>query len=391
MDRNEAIKAARNGAIAALISGAVTLAMTTFAMMSGAEGDLGFFNDPTIFIDLVLIFACAIGMFRMSRAAAVFILIYFILSKIIIGLSLGRLPGIGVALIFIYFYARAIQGTFTYHRIEKAENPDYKPPARWYAYVGIPLGIVLFLLIALGTLTMTGALPSTEVLAGARIPDNQVQTLLDEGIIEPGEQVEYFYSAGVASIMEDGTLFTDRRVISYFQQPDGELELYELYFPDISSIELVEQGDLLTDSIYQVNGPQEDTWLQVVLSTEAGGDVRFVEALQRKVDQARRATAAENADERIQPARHPGVPAARKSETATIKGSEPFLSSSGVCCHTKMHANTGGHRSGGPHETRCRHHGATGGHRRIDRILCLGHRQPDIQAYPEDDHVDGEH
>jgi hypothetical protein len=170
---------------------------------------------------------------------------------------------------------------------ENAENPDSRTVPLWRYFVGIPAGLIIFSLTAYGLLAGIGIFPSTEVLAGAKLPDSQLQTLVSENIIDEGETVEYFYSQGLLSILEDGNLLTDRRVISFFENDENELEIYELYFPEIYNVELLHQGSSLEDSVYQVNAYEEDVWLQVFLSTEARGDVRFIEALENKIDKAR--------------------------------------------------------------------------------------------------------
>ncbi len=285
MNRTEAIQAAKNGSIAATISGVLTLAVVFFAMYTDSDGDLGLWNDASNLFDIALVFICAVGIYRKSRAAAVVLFVYFILSRIYLTISLGRFPGFFLSLIFLYYYGKAIQGTFVFHKLEKAQNPEYRAAPRWYYFVGIPLGVVTLILFGLGYLTMTGAMPSTEVLAGKKVPQSEMETLLAEGIIDEHEKVEYFYSAGFSSIMEDGNVLTDRRVISYFKNEEGELVVYELYIPDIRNVELVEEGNYLKDSIYQVNSYDEDAWLQIVLSTESGGDVRFIEALRKKIEE----------------------------------------------------------------------------------------------------------
>lgn len=103
MNREEAIKAIKNGAIAAYISGGVTLAFVLFALFSNASGDIGIWNDPFIFFDAALIFVCAYAISRKSRFAAVFLFIYFIFAKIYIGIEVGRMSGVGMGLIFLYF------------------------------------------------------------------------------------------------------------------------------------------------------------------------------------------------------------------------------------------------------------------------------------------------
>ena len=131
------------------------------------------------------------------------------------------------------------------------------------------------------------AIPSTEVLAGDKLPKSEVRTLLSEGIIDDNEQVVYFYSAGVSSILEDGNLLTDRRVISYFTNDENELEVYELFFAEIRNVELVQDGNFLNDSIYKVFSNEGDAWLLLYLSAESRGDIRFVEALREKIGQSR--------------------------------------------------------------------------------------------------------
>ena len=136
-------------------------------------------------------------------------------------------------------------------------------------------------------MTMTGAMPSAEVLAGDKLPNSEVRTLLSEGIIDDNEQVVYFYSAGVSSILEDGNLLTDRRVISYFTNNENELEMYELFFAEIRNVELVQDGNFLNDSIYKVFSNEGDAWLLLYLSTTSRGDIRFIEALRENIDQSR--------------------------------------------------------------------------------------------------------
>lgn len=283
MNKDQAVKAAVNGAAAAVFVGCITLAVTSYALYYDVGGRLAIWNDPWNFLSAIFVFACAFGMHRKSRFAAIFILVFFILSRIIAGISIGWHTGLLFSLILLYFFAKAVQGTFVYHRIEKAENPDYKPPSRWYAFLVVPLGLVLLAAFAFGVLTATNFLPSTKVLAGYEMPQKDIQRLISEGIIDPGEKVEYFYSAGLFSILEDGNLLTDRRVISYLTNEMDEIELYELYFFDIRDFELIQKGSYLSYSVYQINSYDEDAWLRIFLSAEEGGDMRFINALRRKL------------------------------------------------------------------------------------------------------------
>ncbi|MDZ7643011.1 MAG: hypothetical protein U5K76_01500 [Woeseiaceae bacterium] len=63
----------------------------------------------------------------------------------------------------------------------------------------------------------TGHASSERVLSAQEIPDNRYQELIAEGIIEQGEVIEYFYSEGLLSIKEGGSILTNYRVIAYEQ------------------------------------------------------------------------------------------------------------------------------------------------------------------------------
>lgn len=282
MNKTEAIKATKNGAIAASISGVLTLAMFLFATFSNASGVIGLWNDPTVIFDVFLIFACAYGIYKKSRFAAVLLFCYFIIAKLYIGIETGKVSGLGIALIFLYFYGKAIQGAFVFHKIEKAENPDYKVTPKWVLYTGIPILTIFIILIGIGLMTTTGVLPSTEVQPGTKVLHSDRDALISNNIILKDDRIEYFYSVGATSIMEGGTVLTDDRVILYYTNAMQKIEIYEIYFNDIVSIELIEMGNTFNDSIYKINSKHPDAWLKIPLSIENRGDVKFIETLREK-------------------------------------------------------------------------------------------------------------
>jgi len=283
MNRAEAIKATKNGAIAACISGAFTLLLSSIAILTDATGTLEIWNDPFIVFDIVLIFACAWGIYKKSRFAAVLLFCYFIFAKVVIGLETGEVSGLLMSFILLYFYGKAIQGAYVYQKIEKAENPDYKTTPKWVYYIGIPFLVIFVLLLGIGLMTMTGTLPSTEVQAGSELWQKEKDALISNEIVSKDDQIEYFYSNGVSSILEGGSILTDDRVILYMPDENQDLQVYEIYFENVASVELVEKGDFLNDSVYQINSHEPDAWLQIVLSVENGGDEKFVEALRSKI------------------------------------------------------------------------------------------------------------
>lgn len=219
----------------------------------------------------------------MSRAAAVTIFIYFIISKIAIGIETGSILGLFLSLVFLYFFGKAILGTFSYHKIEKEENPKYKPAPKWQFYIGIPIGLLVVALSVIGIITMTGALPATNVTIGSKVLKEDYELLVSENIILNNEKIKYFYSGGVSSILESGNILTDKRVISYLTNPEEQLEKYELYFKNIKSVVLIDKGGFINPSIYKVNSHTKDVWLKLFLSTERDGDKDFIETLRSEI------------------------------------------------------------------------------------------------------------
>ena len=283
MNREEAIKATKNGAIAACISGSLTLIIVVIAIFSNNDDTLALWNDPFNFFDILLIFACAYGIYKKSRTAAIVLFVYFIISKIFIGLETGKISGIFISLIFLYFYGKAIQGAFSYKKIEKSENPSYKPTPKVYYYVSIPLLIIFTAIVGLGLLTMTSVIPSTEVKAGVDVNQNNKEMLIANNIISIDDKLDFFYSTGFTSILEGGTVLTQDRVILYVPDENNIIQIYELYFDKITSIKLLESGNLLNDSLYLISTDNSEAWLRISLSAEKRGDIKFIEALRQKL------------------------------------------------------------------------------------------------------------
>jgi len=237
-------------------------------------------------------------MLRYSRSAAIVICSYFILSKVVLGFETGKMSGIGVSLVFLYYFGRAIQGTFVYHRIQKEENPDYRSAPKWMYYVGIPSGLLVLLVAGFGVLTMSGVFPSTEVTSGSEMRQKDRSLLIETGIVQQKEDIRYFYSDGFLSILEDGNILTDQRVIRYVRDNTNGLKVYEFMIDEIEQVKLIEQGNAINPSIYEVRSFREDSWVRLSLSTEGGGDVAFIEALRDNIHEIRTMPAIQSPEKR---------------------------------------------------------------------------------------------
>ena len=279
MNITEAIKATRNGAIAASISAGLTIVMIVIAIKTNADGELGLWNDPANFIDVAFVLACAVGMYRKSRAASVLVFIYFLVSKIIIAIETQVYSGIFIAIVFLYFFGKAIQGSFTYHSLKKAENPDYITTSVWAYVVGVPAAFVFVLILSFGLLSATGILPSTKVQSASEIGVDDIRMLRDYGVIYFDDTIIYIYSQGLTSVLESGSILTLDSVIIYGQNENNEIEVYDIPLHEITDVVLESQGGVFTDSVYRLNTEDPDKWARLYLPTEQDGDRKFVEAL----------------------------------------------------------------------------------------------------------------
>ena len=279
MDKIEAIKATRNGAIAALISATLTIVVIAIAISTDTEGKLAIFNDPANFIDVVLILICAAGMYKKSRVASVLIFVYFTASKIIIAIETQTYSGFGISIIFLYFYGKAIQGSFLYHKFEKEENPDYKATTKLTYIIGIPSLLVIVAFIGFALMSTIGVIPSTRVQSGNEINADDIAILNSQEIITPKDDIKYFYSHGLSSILESGNVLTQDRVILYINSENEGMEIYEIFLNEITEVVLETEGDTLNDSVYRINTNDPERWLKLFLSTEQKGDERFIKAL----------------------------------------------------------------------------------------------------------------
>ena len=120
---DEVLKKIKNAWIAATIFGSITLAVTLLAIFGTSI--LGF--SAWELIDVAFVFALAFGIYKKSRACAVLMLIYFIGAKILIMMETGKPNGLIMAVIFIYYFALGVSGTFEYHKLVSAKrNAPYQ-------------------------------------------------------------------------------------------------------------------------------------------------------------------------------------------------------------------------------------------------------------------------
>lgn len=281
MNKKEAIKATKNGAIAACISAIISIVFIVIAIRADVGGKLAIFNDPANFIDVVLILILAYGVYIKSRVASVLLIIYFIVSKVIIIEETQSFQGIGVSLIFLYYYSKAIQGSFVYYKLDSEENPDIKKSTKWKYILGIPFSFVLVIILVFAFMSTIGVLPSTRVQAGSEVSIKDISALQREGIIYTTDKVQFVYFQGLSSILESGNILTQDRVIYYEQDENNTIQVYEVFLNEITDV-ILESEEIIGDNVYKVKTNNSERWIKLFLSSEQKGDQKFVKALRNK-------------------------------------------------------------------------------------------------------------
>ncbi len=149
--------------------------------------------------------------------------------------------------------------------------------------IGLAIVGMVFLLgfVAVGILGTL--MPSERVLSEQDIPSSHYGKL--EGILTEGEVIEYFFSEGFLSIKEGGSILTNNRVIAYGRDDDGSIYFYDIPNDEIVSVTLVQQGDAMNYSVYEVRAAAEDDWVSLMLPHEHGDAERFANAVRAKIVQ----------------------------------------------------------------------------------------------------------
>ena len=115
-DRPSCEKVIRNGGIAALVSGGLTLAFGVAGFFTGPGQSV--LLDPYVLIDAALIFILAWFVFRRSRIASTILVLHFLLSKVVL-FSEGApmsVSNVIIAIGFMLYYVSAMWGTYIWHQ-----------------------------------------------------------------------------------------------------------------------------------------------------------------------------------------------------------------------------------------------------------------------------------
>ena len=120
----------KKGWVAGLISGGITLIIWSLAALGAPAlaNQLGL--DVWSFVDVILIFGLAYGVYCKSRTCAVIMFLQFFAAAVykLVTVDVGSFVVFSVAiLIFGYFFGQAVRGTFVYHSLVQRKSPAAAP------------------------------------------------------------------------------------------------------------------------------------------------------------------------------------------------------------------------------------------------------------------------
>ena len=111
----QARSAANGGAIAACIIVVITSGLALYAILKSPVLNVTAWS----FVDAFLFAVVGIGIWKLSRVAAVAGLVLYLIEQVALWSSPGPKPTV-MAVLFILLFVHAIRGTFSYHRLTKA-------------------------------------------------------------------------------------------------------------------------------------------------------------------------------------------------------------------------------------------------------------------------------
>ena len=264
----------------AWVAGAVSAAITFILSLIGAYNDdfrytYGF--DTWSLLDVALVAGLTYGIYRKKRFAALGMLVYFVASKFIMAASGGNFSGGLMSLIFAYLFFQGTRASFQLHKHlrETGEVTESVKQRGTGFYAGIFIGSVVLLTLVI--LVVIGAQsPEIEVIPGKQLNKKYASFLLDNGIIDRSEEIQYWYSDGFMDFEEGFYLFTDKKVVIYSKS--WEEPLISVPFSDIKNIEFEPDPSFIEDSRITLT-LNDSSVIYFPVASDNGGDKKYYDRL----------------------------------------------------------------------------------------------------------------
>lgn len=197
--------------------------------------------------------------------------IYFFL------VALNRLPD-PFWLICLFSFAPLIPIVLQIQTIHEMIRPGFESLVGWGrgSYATLMVGGTLTALIVMGSFG-----PPTRALRESEIPSSYTVTLAEAGVLEPEERMLFFYSGGLFSILEDGNILTENRVVSY-ETFEGEIYLSSSTYTDIRDFDVAYSESFLEDTVLTISTVNDEQFI-LIISAEDDRDHEFVSKLKARL------------------------------------------------------------------------------------------------------------
>ena len=169
--------------------------------------------------------------------------------------------------------------------LEKINEERIAKPISKLVHFSVTFLVIIFtFLVLVGIGLKMGVFPDTKVQSGKDLAPYTRAKLVSNDIILESDNIIYFYSEGFLSVIEVGQLLTEDRIVSYETTENNQLEKYQMLYKNIKTIELVEQGNFSSDSVYNIIGNENASYesLTILLSAESDGDTKFIKELESR-------------------------------------------------------------------------------------------------------------
>ncbi len=165
--------------------------------------------------------------------------------------------------------------------VNRPTSPDFRENSRW-RFRHIVLAVVSTPILAFGIASSLAIIPSTQVMPGYMIHAGDRTFLEQSGVVEPGEEILWFYSEGILSIETDGNLLTSTRAVSYWLDPDAGFQIESAHYYEIADLSVKRAPSPLDNTEVTVHR-RGGSWFVLVLSAEDDRDQLFIKELERFV------------------------------------------------------------------------------------------------------------
>ncbi len=138
--------------------------------------------------------------------------------------------------------------------------------------------VILIILACAGLMWFGKVSPDLMAVPGSQMRSQDKQTIRDLHLLNPGEEIKFFYSDGVFAVEEGMYFFTNERIIVYSEETDPAQPLTAISYREILDLSAEFNDGFFDDSIIWIE--TEDDMIPFPVSSEGGADKRFFKMLE---------------------------------------------------------------------------------------------------------------